>query len=43
VSDVSPGLLLAIVGIFVIARSVTKDDTGRTLIDRILGQPGAAP
>jgi hypothetical protein len=42
---VSGGLILLLVGVFVIARSVTKDATGRTLIDRILGHPatGAAP
>jgi hypothetical protein len=35
------GLLLTIIGIFLISRTVTHDDSGRTLIDHILGKwPG---
>jgi hypothetical protein len=41
VSDLAPGLLLLLVGVFLLTRSVTKDATGRTLIDRILGNPAA--
>ncbi|MDQ2897922.1 MAG: hypothetical protein M3Y09_20195 [Actinomycetota bacterium] len=29
------GLLLVILGVFIVARTVTKDATGRTLVDRI--------
>jgi hypothetical protein len=39
VSNLAPGLLLLLVGVFLVTRSVTKDATGRTLIDRILGNP----
>lgn len=35
------GILLAIVGVFLIARTVTKDISGRTLIDHILGKKPA--
>lgn len=31
------GLLLAIVGFWLVMRTVRKDSTGRTLIDRALG------
>ena len=31
------GIVLLILGAFLIARTVTQDATGRTLIDRILG------
>jgi hypothetical protein len=37
-SDLAPGLLLLMLGLFVILRSVSQDATGRTLIDRILGK-----
>jgi hypothetical protein len=42
-SDLAPGILLLLVGIFLVTRTVTRDDTGRTLIDRALGnrKPGA--
>lgn len=31
------GLFIALVGFWVILRTVRKDSTGRTLVDRILG------
>jgi hypothetical protein len=31
------GALLAIVGVWVLLRSVRRDSTGRTLVDRIVG------
>jgi hypothetical protein len=34
------GILLMLVGSFVIARTVQHDATGRTLPDRILGKKG---
>jgi hypothetical protein len=43
VSDLSAGLLVMLVGVFLVTRSVTQDDTGRTLIDRILGKTGTTP
>lgn len=39
-SNLAPGLLLLVLGVFLVTRSVTKDDTGRTLIDRIIGNAG---
>lgn len=39
-SNLAPGLLLLLLGVFLVTRSVTKDATGRTLIDRILGNAG---
>jgi hypothetical protein len=39
VSTLGPGLLLLLVGVFLVTRTVTKDATGRTLIDRVLGNP----
>jgi hypothetical protein len=42
-SDLAPGFLVLLLGTFVITRSVTKDATGRTLIDRILGQGKSEP
>lgn len=41
--SLAPGLLVLMLGVFLISRSVTKDDTGRTLIDRVLGKPGTTP
>jgi hypothetical protein len=41
VSTLGPGLLLLVLGIFLITRTVTQDATGRTLIDRVLGKPAA--
>jgi hypothetical protein len=37
-SDLAPGLLLLMLGLFVILRSVNHDQTQRTLVDRILGK-----
>jgi hypothetical protein len=31
------GLVLLLLGVFLIARTVTHDSTGRNLVDRILG------
>jgi transcription elongation factor len=42
-SSLAPGLLVLMLGVFLISRTVTRDDTGRTLIDRILGHPGQSP
>jgi len=36
---VRTGLLLALIGVFLIARTVTQDASGRTLPDHILGKP----
>jgi hypothetical protein len=33
------GLLLLLLGMFLVARTVTKDSTNRNLVDRILGVP----
>jgi hypothetical protein len=41
VSTLGPGLLLLIIGIFLVTRTVTKDATGRTLIDRVLRHPAS--
>lgn len=35
------GLLLAIVGFWIVMRTVRKDSSNRTLVDRILGKSGA--
>ncbi|MFL5910768.1 MAG: hypothetical protein ACJ768_09410 [Gaiellaceae bacterium] len=42
-SQLAPGLLVLMLGVFLISRTITKDDTGRTLIDRALGKPGSTP
>lgn len=36
------GILLAAVGLWLIMRTVNKDSSGRTLVDRVLGQGAAA-
>jgi hypothetical protein len=41
-SDLAPGLLVMLVGIFLVTRTVTKDATGRTLPDRVLGKKATA-
>jgi hypothetical protein len=33
------GILLVLLGAFLVARTLTRDATGRTLIDRLLGAP----
>lgn len=40
--DTGIRLLLTILGFWIVMRSVNKDASGRTLIDRILGQSGGA-
>lgn len=32
------GLLLVLIGVFIVARTVRKDATGRNLVDRITAQ-----
>jgi hypothetical protein len=39
---IATGLLLALFGFWVVMRTVVKDSSGRTLVDRITGA-GAAP
>jgi len=40
-TGVRSGILLAVIGLFVLLRTVNQDQSGRTLIDHILG-PGKA-
>lgn len=35
------GILIALVGLFLILRTVRKDATGRNLVDRIQGKAGS--
>lgn len=37
------GVVLAALGFWLIMRTVTKDDSGRTLVDRITGAGASAP
>lgn len=36
------GLVLLLVGVWLILRTVNKDSSGRTLVDRFTGAPAAA-
>lgn len=42
-SSLPSGLLLALLGAFLISRTITRDSTGRTLIDRLLGKQALPP
>lgn len=41
-TGVRSGLLLTLLGAFLIMRTITQDHTGRTLVDRLLGRPATA-
>jgi hypothetical protein len=42
-TGVRSGLLLAVVGLWLIMRATHQDQSGRTLIDHIIGQAGLSP
>ena len=42
-SGVRSGLLLLVIGLFVILRSTRQDSSGRTLVDHLLGKVSTAP
>ena len=37
------GIVLAVVGLWIVLRTVVKDSSGRTLVDRILNAGGGEP
>jgi hypothetical protein len=41
--DLASGLLIALVGVFLVLRTITQDDSKRTLPDHLLGKKGGPP